>query len=234
MFYIMMIKKVADFCKKANRAGLQIELHAIGDRAFDQACKCIKAALDDYPREDHRHGVIHDCLPTESGIEICKQYNIQMPVQSAFIDWRQEPDGYLEEILGRERVLKLNPIRTFLDQGILVSFGSDAPCTEPDPILWMDKAVNNPNKKEAISVQEALRCCTINGYEACFDEKERGSLEAGKIADMVVLSENPYEVEKEYIREIKVERTMLMGKPYRSCKENILKQMIRGLFSHRS
>ena len=227
-------KKVADFCKKANRAGLQIELHAIGDRAFDQACKCIKAALDDYPREDHRHGVIHDCLPTESGIEICKQYNIQMPVQSAFIDWRQEPDGYLEEILGRERVLKLNPIRTFLDQGILVSFGSDAPCTEPDPILWMDKAVNNPNKKEAISVQEALRCCTINGYEACFDEKERGSLEAGKIADMVVLSENPYEVEKEYIREIKVERTMLMGKPYRSCKENILKQMIRGLFSHRS
>ena len=47
-------QKVIDFCKEANRAGLQIELHAIGDKAFDQACKALKAALDDYPREDHR------------------------------------------------------------------------------------------------------------------------------------------------------------------------------------
>ena len=61
-------QKVMDFCKEANRAGLQIELHAIGDKAFDQACRAIKAALDDYPREDHRHGIIHDCLPTPEGI----------------------------------------------------------------------------------------------------------------------------------------------------------------------
>ena len=85
-------EKVIDFCKKANRAGLQIEMHAIGDKAFDQACRALKAALDDYPRKDHRHGIIHDCLPTEEGIKICRDYNIQMPVQSAFINWKQEPD----------------------------------------------------------------------------------------------------------------------------------------------
>lgn len=168
-------ERIQDFCKKANRTGLQIELHAIGDRAFDQACRCIKAALDDYPRTDHRHGIIHDCLPTEEGISICKKYDIQMPVQSAFIDWPQEPENYLESILGKERTEKLNPIRTFLQNDILVSFGSDAPCTEPDPIMWMDKAVNNPNTKEAITIEEALRCCTYNGYKACFDEKDRGS-----------------------------------------------------------
>ena len=50
-------EKVIDFCKKANRAGLQIEMHAIGDKAFDQACRALKAALDDYPRKDHRHGI---------------------------------------------------------------------------------------------------------------------------------------------------------------------------------
>jgi predicted amidohydrolase YtcJ len=57
-------EKVTAFCKEANRAGLQIELHAIGDRAFDQAARALKAALDDFPREDHRHGIIHACLPT--------------------------------------------------------------------------------------------------------------------------------------------------------------------------
>ena len=49
--------QVAEFCKKANRAGLQIEMHAIGDAAFDQATRALKAALDDYPREDHRHAL---------------------------------------------------------------------------------------------------------------------------------------------------------------------------------
>ena len=57
-------EQVAGFCKAANRAGLQIEMHAIGDRAFDQATRALKAALDDFPRKDHRHGIIHDCLPT--------------------------------------------------------------------------------------------------------------------------------------------------------------------------
>lgn len=93
-------EKVTEFCKKANRAGLQIEMHAIGDRAFNQATRALKAALDDYPREDHRHTIIHACLPTEEGIEICKKYNISLSVQTAFIDWRQEPDEYLKEILG--------------------------------------------------------------------------------------------------------------------------------------
>lgn len=224
-------EKVIDFCKKANRAGLQIEMHAIGDRAFDQACKALKAALDDYPRKDHRHGIIHDCLPTKEGLEICRKYGIAMPVQSAFINWKQEPDQYLESIMGKERAAKLNPLKTFADNGIIVSFGSDAPCTSPDPIVWIDKAVNNANKEQALSVEQALRMCTYNGYYTAFDDKDRGSLEQGKIADMVVLSENPYKTEKEHIKDIKVEQLILSGKPYQSCEENVIKAIIRGLFS---
>ena len=224
-------QKVIDFCKEANRAGLQIEMHAIGDKAFDQACRALKAALDDYPRKDHRHGIIHDCLPTEEGIAICKEYGILLPVQSAFINWKQEPDEYLESILGRDRCSKLNPIKTFRENGLVVSFGSDAPCTSPDPIVWMDKAVNNSNMNEAITVQNALRMCTYNGYYTTFDERERGSLEAGKIADMVVLSENPYTVPKDTIKTIKVEQLYLAGKPYESCQENIVKAALRGMTS---
>ncbi len=222
-------QKVIDFCKAANRAGLQIEMHAIGDRAFDQATRAIKAALDDYPRENHRHGIIHDCLPTQEGIKICRDYNILMPMQSAFINWKQEPDTYLEHILGHERWMKLNPIRTYKDNHIVVSFGSDAPCTTPDPISWIDRAVNNSNKEEAISVQEALRMCTYNGYYTTFDETERGSLEAGKIADMVLLNANPYKVPVQNLKKLKVKGLILGGRPYKSCQENIVKGVVRGL-----
>lgn len=215
-------EKVIDFCKKANREGLQIEIHAIGDKAFDQAARALKAALDDFPRKDHRHGIIHDCLPTEEGIAICQQYGIQMPVQSSFINWKQEPDSYLESILGKNRLDRLNPLKTFCDNNIVVSFGSDAPCTSPDPIVWIDKAVNNPNKEQALCVKEALRCATFNGYYATFDENLRGSLEKGKIADMVILSENPYTMDPHSLSSLKVESLILSGKPYTSCVEGIL------------
>lgn len=79
-------EQVAQFCKKANRTGMQVEIHAIGDAAFDQASKALKAALDDYPRQDHRHTIIHACLPTAEGIDICAEYGIALAIQSAFID----------------------------------------------------------------------------------------------------------------------------------------------------
>ena len=224
-------EKVTEFCKKANRAGLQIEMHAIGDRAFDQAARALRASLDDFPREDHRHGIIHACLPTETGLQICRDYHIQLPVQSAFINWKQEPDAYLERILGAERTAALNPLRTFWDMGIRICAGSDAPCTAPNPVDWIDKAVNHANPAQALTVPEALRMCTINGYRATFDEAERGSLEVGKIADMVMLSENPCKMEPARLHELRVEQLLLGGKPYESCRRGVAGAMLKGMFS---
>ena len=224
-------ERIQDFCKKANRAGLQIEMHAIGDKAFDQAAQALKIALDDYPRKDHRHGIIHDCLPTEEGIRICRDYNILMPVQSAFINWKQEPDTYLEMIMGKERCSRLNPLKTFRDNDITVSFGSDAPCTAPNPIAWIDKAVNNENKTQAVTIQDALRMCTYNGCFTTFDDKERGSLETNKIADMVILSANPYEIPKNEIKDLKVEKLILGGKDYKSAKRPVIKAIVDGITS---
>ena len=222
---------VTEFCKAANRAGLQIEMHAIGDKAFDQATRCLKAALDDFPRKDHRHAIIHDCLPTEEGLRICSEYHIAMPIQSAFINWKQEPDEYLESIMGKERCSRLNPIKTFADNGILVGLGSDAPCTSPNPIVWIERCVCNPNASQRINIKQALRMATYNGYCLSFDEKERGSLEKGKIADMVILSANPYEIPAEEIINLKVEQLILGGKPYKSAREGVLKAVFQGLVS---
>ena len=223
-------ERVTEFCCAANRAGLQIELHAIGDAAFDQAARCLKAALDDCPRDDHRHGIIHACLPTEAGLEICAEYGIQLPMQTSFIDWPQEPDEYLERILGSQRASRLNPLRTMWDMGITLSAGSDAPCTDPDPILWMQRACNHSNPRESLTIHEALRMCTYNGYRGTFDERERGSLEEGKVADMVILSQNPYLVQPCELGSILVEQLILQGAPYRSQKQGRMLALARGIF----
>ena len=222
-------EQVKRFCIDANRAGLQIEMHAIGDKAFDQAARALKAALDDTSRQDHRHGIIHACLPTEEGMEICKTYKIQVPMQIAFDNWRQEPASYTEELLGKERNNRLNPIRSFSELGCTVSFGSDAPCTEPEPIVWLYKAVNHSNPDQAVCMEDALRMATYNGYWASFDEKERGSLETGKIADMVILSENPYTIPNERIKELKVERLILKGKDYEPQSQSVAATVAKGL-----
>lgn len=226
-------EEVIEFCKKANRLGLQIEMHAIGDRAFDQAAVALREALVDCPREDHRHGIIHACLPTEAGMRICEQYGIQLPMQIAFDNWRQEPQEYTEELLGPKRNTKLNPVRSFMERGCIVSFGSDGPCTSPDPIVWLYKAVNHSNPAEAVTVQQALRMATYNGYWATFDEKERGSLEEGKIADMVILSATPYETPKEKLCDLKVEKLILGGKEYQPQSQSIPALLLEGMLSRR-
>lgn len=223
-------EKVIEFCKKANREGMQIEIHAIGDAAFDQATRAIKKALEDTPRENHRHTIIHACLPTKEGLKICEEYNILLAVQSAFINWPQEPDAYLEELLGKDRNNRLNPLKTFYKAGCMPSTGSDGPCTDPDPIMWMHKACNHSVKEEALTIEEALKMCTYNGYYTSFDEQERGSLETGKFADMVVLSENPYTIEKEKICDLKVEQLYLQGKPYQKVKQSPIGQIVKGIF----
>lgn len=223
--------EVIAFCKEANREGLQIEMHAIGDAAFDQAARALKAALDDFPRSDHRHGIIHACLPTDEGASICAEYGIHLPMQTSFINWPQEPDEYLETLLGAERAQRLNPLRRFWDAGIVLSAGSDAPCTDPDPILWMHRACNHSVAGQSLTPQEALRMCTYNGAWTTFDENKRGSLEVGKVADMAILSGNPYDTPASKLGTLKVEQLILGGKPYEGQRQGFVSALGKGLVS---
>ena len=223
-------EEVEAFCKRANRAGLQIQMHAIGDAAFDQASRAISSALKDFPREDHRHGIIHACLPTDRGMDLCAEYGIQIPVQPAFIDWKQEPTEYLESILGK-REAKLNPLKTFLDRGILISGGSDAPVTAPDALAGICKACNHTQPEEALSIPDALKVFTLNGCKAAFDDKERGTLTPGKIADMTVLSANPYACTPETLSSLKVEGMFYRGEKYTPGNKPPISTLIKGLCS---
>ena len=115
------------------------------------------------------------------------------------------------------------------DMGITLSCGSDAPCTDPDPVLWMQRACNHSNPSQSLTVREALRMCTYNGAWTTFDEGERGSLEAGKVADMAILSENPYEMEAAELGRLKVEGLILEGRPYDGQHQGVASAIARGM-----
>ena len=207
-------KEVFEFAKKANRAGLQIEMHAIGDAAVSRAVKAIEAALLDHPRKDHRHTIIHACLILPEDLKKIAELGIGLTIQPGFLISPLEPVEYLNKILG-PRVKKSSPLQTILNAGIHLSGGSDAPVTHPDPIEGIYGACNHPyDPDQSISITDALKMYTYEVAWTSFDEKERGSLEKGKIADMVILNQDPLELKPEDLRSLKVEKLLLSGKGY--------------------
>lgn len=221
--------EVQQFCISANRLGYQIALHAVGDAAFEQAVNAISMALEDYPRYDHRHMIIHGCLPSEKAMKTCAKYNIMVSVQPSMLSHIDGVYEFFEEILS-DRVKGINPLRTLTDLGIKVCFNSDAPASDPNPIMWIHDACNNKNPDESVSVYEALRMATYNGALSCFDEKERGTLEMGKSCDLAVLDKNPYEIPVTELKKINVSELYLKGKPYKRSRTGSMATMLRGMF----
>jgi len=221
--------QVVKFTKAANRAGLQIEMHAIGDAAFDQAVMALETALKDFPRADHRHGIIHASLPTDEGLKKCADLGIHIPLQPAFLTWDLEPLAFLRGIMG-ERAEKISPLRKMADMGIVLSGGSDAPCTLPDPIAGIHAACNHYVPGQSLTVAEAVRMFTYNAAWTTFDEAERGSLETGKMADMVMLNRNPLDMKPGELLDLKVETLLLKGEPYKKG-QGALSLLARGLMA---
>ena len=123
---------------------------------------------------------------------------------------------YLRRLLG-DRADHLLPLRTMREAGLRISLWSDAPCTAPDPIAWLHKACNHPNPSESMSVADALVMMTREAAWMSFDEKETGSLEAGKWADMIILSGNPLAVPRERLNRLRVETLFLKGERWRGA-----------------
>ncbi len=201
------------FVQKAHDKGLQVQLHAIGDKAFDQATRAFETALKNNFREDHRHSIIHASLVTQAGLDICARYHIGIAAQPSLLHLNLEPLSYHQGILG-QRAFEVSPFRTMMDMGIHISGGSDAPVTLPDPIYGIYCACNHYNEAQSVSIMEGIKMFTIETAWAGFDDKARGSLEPGKKADMVVLNQNPLELKKENLLTLNAEALYLEGKLY--------------------
>jgi len=217
------------FVLKAHQDGLQIAMHAIGDRAFAQGLNAYENALRIEPRDNHRHTIIHGCLVSEESLKKAGKLGILLSVQPAFIQWPLEPLAYMKNLIG-DRAERLNPLKSMLKAGIRVSGGSDAPCTVPNPIEGIYGACNHYNVEEAVSIEEALKMYTINGAYAAFDEKTTGSLEIGKYADMIIVNKNPLKIPVEELGSLSVEQLYLKGKPYKKG-QTLGRLLLRGLLN---
>jgi predicted amidohydrolase YtcJ len=207
-------EEVIEFTKKANRAGLQIQMHAIGDAAVSQGVRALEAALLDYPREDHRHTLIHACMIKPEDLKKIAELGIGITLQPSFLISSLEPVAYLEEILG-DRVWGSSPLRSILDAGIPLSGGSDAPVTHPDPIEGIYGACNHPyDPAQSVTIEEALKMYTSGIAWTSFDEEDRGTLEKGKVADLVILNRDPLSMDPRDLRSLKVEKLYLSGNQY--------------------
>lgn len=207
----------------AHRLGYQVAIHAQGDYGITMAVNAIEHAMREDPRPDPRHRIEHALCPTADDLTRMKRLGI-IPNFFLFHPWFWG-DQHIGEFIGRERAERMVPARTAIDMGLRPCAHSDCPvCTPDDPVwpsnpLWgMACAVTRRTRTGAdigadqrITAAEALRMYTINGAYAAFEEARKGSIEPGKLADLVVLAQNPLAVEPWSIKDIVVERTIIGG-----------------------
>jgi hypothetical protein len=201
-------RKLNRLVLKAHKAGFQLAIHAIGDRAIEMTLKALEKALKTVPREDHRHRIEHVSVLNASLIQRMKKLGIIASVQPHFV----VSDFWVEQRLGKKRARWTYAFKTLMEKGILVAGGSDCPVEPINPLLGIHAAVNREMlPQEKITLEEALRIYTVNAAYASFEERIKGSIEPGKLADLVVLSADLRKVEPCKIKDVKVEMTIIGG-----------------------
>ena len=197
--------------KEAHNLGYQIGVHAIGDKANRVLVDLYKRLLTEFPKENHRHRIEHASLLTSDVIKDMKELGIIASVQPPFITGDRK---LAITRLGPERCKYTYPIKSLVDAGVICASGSDSPVEDPDVILGLHALVNRDGfvPEQCISIKDALKTYTINGAYSAFEEDVKGSIEVGKLADLVILDKNPLEVPKNEIKDLKVLETIIRGK----------------------
>ena len=201
-----------------HKAGHQLSLHAIGDRAILLVLDAMEEVLERYPVKGHRHRMEHCELVPEGAIERIKELGLTVSAQPNFVSMWGQPGGLYQKRLGLDRWKRMNPLAKFLRKSIPLVFGSDG--MPPGPIYGIHSAVNHPVHESSISPMEAISCYTKAGAYSSFEEDSKGTLRMGKLADLVVLSHDPTTCLREEIRDIAVVMTVLDGQiVYNNLKE---------------
>ncbi|MHA1581495.1 MAG: amidohydrolase [Candidatus Baldrarchaeia archaeon] len=201
---------LAEIIKKANENGLQVAAHAIGDRAIETLLNAFEKASKGINIKNRRHRIEHLELPTEDQIDRMRKLGLIASMQPNFVAEWGMPNGMYEQRFGKERWRRNNPFKLVLEKGVVLAFGSD--CMPFGPIYGIWSAVNHPVEESRLSVEEALRAYTRGSAYAAFEEEIKGSIEIGKLADMTVLTKNPFKTSPKNIRDIRIFMTIVDGK----------------------
>ena len=219
-------KSADDFYKTAlpwYQGGWQLAIHANGDRALDYVLGGLTMLQKTSPNKDARfrieHFTVHTPAEVKAQVALAKKLDVIVGFTIGHVYfWGQV---FHDTLLGSTNTQYLVPLKTLIDAGIRVSTHSDSPVTTPNPLrnvyiatnrLWQGLPQKVLNPAEIITVPQALKTITINPAYSLFLDDKVGSLEVGKLADLVVLSADPTHVAPDHIRSIKVLGTWLEGR----------------------
>jgi len=204
---------------QADSAGLQLRVHAIGDRAISMILDMFAAIEKANGYHDQRLTIEHAQHTAPKDFERFAKLHVIASMQP----YHAIDDGrWVEARIGRERAKTSYAWRSFLDHGVTLAFGTDWDVAPLNPMLGLYAAVTratldgrNPQgwiPEQRITLAEAVEAYTLGSAFAEFQEKEKGSITPGKLADMVILSDNIFDMKPEAIRDVKVETTIVGGK----------------------
>jgi predicted amidohydrolase YtcJ len=207
---------LGEWIEKYHRAGYQIAIHGNGAASIDDILNAIAAAQRKYPREDARHTIIHAQMAREDQLDTMQELGV---IPSFFVAhtfyWG---DRHRDIFMGPDRAARMSPAASALARGMLFTIHLDTPVVPMDPLFLMWTAVNRLSSsgrvigpEQRIDAYTALRAVTIDAAWQLFEEENRGSIEVGKYADLVVLSGNPLE-NPTTIKDLTVELTMVGGR----------------------
>jgi predicted amidohydrolase YtcJ len=213
------ISLMRDRYMKADAAGLQICTHAIGDEGISTILDLYADVIKAHGDTDRRLRIEHAQHMAAKDFERFAQLHVIASVQP----YHAIDDGrFAESHIGHDRASRTYAFRTFLDHGVRLAFGTDWEVAPLDPVLGLYAAVTratldgkNPNgwfPEQKLTVAEAVEAYTMGSAYAEFQEKEKGSITPGKLADMVLLSDDIFTIAPENIRDVKVLKTIVGGK----------------------
>lgn len=201
--------------KKAYDAGWQIGIHANGDVGIDLTLKLYERLHKENPKKDPRFRIEHCTMINDNLIQRMKALGVIPTPFSTYVYYH----GEKMKAYGEERLRNMFALRSFLNAGIRPTQASDYPPGPFEPMMALQSSVTRTDMKgnvwganQKVSVEEAIKIGTINGAYASFEEKIKGTLETGKLADLVVLDRNPFKEDTSTLISIPIERTMTGGK----------------------
>ena len=205
--------------READQAGIPVSVHAIGDRANSILLDIFaQVALTNGPR-DRRPRIEHAQHLKEQDIRRMAGLGVIASIQPAHVI---DDGGWAEKRIGPERCKLTYAFRSMADAGVRLAGGSDWPVAPLDPLLGIHAAVNRCTSdgrfpdgwqpEQQLTLAQAIETFTINAAYAEFAEGEKGSLIPGKFADCVVLSDDPYDMDVSFIKDIKILKTVAGGR----------------------